>query len=185
MPYPLNIGEAAQAAGVTTKMIRHYEGMGLIAQAARTDSGYRQYTANDVAVLRFIRQSRTMGFSTKQIGELLALWSDAHRESREVKALASRHIADLDEKMREIAQMKAMLERLSGDCRGDEGSHCPILEELGGKATATVPRPPAKPRPARTSAAKQSDRPSDASGAHTGLVAWMHGRTAMAPRALA
>ena len=96
MGYPMNIGEAGQAAGVTAKMIRHYEALGLIPQAARTDAGYRQYTAREVATLRFIRQGRSMGFSMKQIEQLLGLWTDTNRESRDVNVLAREHIAELD-----------------------------------------------------------------------------------------
>ena len=130
MGYPMNIGEAAQAAGVTAKMIRHYEQLGLIPEAARTDSGYRQYTAREVAVLTFIRQSRSMGFSIRQIAQLLTLWADDQRQSREVKALAAQHIAELDRKMQEMAQMKAALERLATGCHGDQRADCPILDEL-------------------------------------------------------
>lgn len=94
----MNIGEAAEAAGVSTKMIRHDEQIGLVPAAARTDAGYRQYFERDVSVLRFIRQARRLGFSIEQIAELLGLWSDAHRASRSVKAVAQQHVADLEQK---------------------------------------------------------------------------------------
>ena len=105
MSYPMNIGEAAQAAGLTAKMIRDYEALGLIPQASRTESGYRQYTKRDVDMLRFIRQARSMSFSIKQVEQLLSLWSDAQRESGDVKALAQAQVAELDRKMAELASM--------------------------------------------------------------------------------
>lgn len=184
MTHPMNIGQAATAAGVTAKMIRHYEQLGLIPEAARTDSGYRQYTAREVAVLTFIRQSRSMGFSIRQIAQLLTLWADDQRQSREVKALAAQHIAELDRRMQEMAQMKATLERLATGCHGDQRADCPILDELSNRA-AVAPAPPAgkaapqalraltkaaanQPRRSAPSAAAQAARPD-----HDGLVAWM------------
>ena len=173
MSYPMNIGEAAQAAGVSAKMIRHYEELGLISEAFRTEAGYRQYSAREVAVLRFIRQLRAMGFSTKQISQLLALWADTGRESREVKALASQHIADLDRKMHEMAQMKAALEKLAAGCRGDHRAECPILDELSDNAAPIA----AAPTPRRTRTAQPAPRPTATSDrpVHAGLMAWMHG----------
>jgi MerR family transcriptional regulator, copper efflux regulator len=176
MRYPMNIGEAADAAGVTAKMIRHYEQLGLIAEATRTEAGYRQYTSNDVAVLRFIRQSRSMGFSIKQIGELIDLWADSGRQSRDVKALASRHIADLDRKMSEMAQMKAALETLTLACHGDQRPDCPIIGTLSGNAAAAHAgaccKPAAKAR-ATTKPAAKTPKAQDAD--HAGLSAWMRG----------
>jgi Cu(I)-responsive transcriptional regulator len=101
--YPMNIGEAAQAAGLTPKMIRDYEALGLIPQASRTENGYRQYTKRDVDMLRFIRQARSMSFSIKQVEQLLSLWSDSERESSDVKALAQAQMAELDRKIAELA----------------------------------------------------------------------------------
>lgn len=132
MPHPMTIGQAAQAAGVSAKMIRHYERLGLLPAVARTDAGYRQYTEPELAVLRFIRQSRQLGFSMKQIAELLGLWTNPHRASREVKALAQLHIDELARKMREIAAMKRTLEDLVARCHGDDQPHCAILDELAG-----------------------------------------------------
>jgi Cu(I)-responsive transcriptional regulator len=175
MTHPMNIGQAATAAGVTAKMIRHYEQLGLIPEAARTDSGYRQYTAREVAVLTFIRQSRSMGFSIRQIAQLLTLWADDQRQSREVKALAAQHIAELDRKMQEMAQMKAALERLATGCHGDQRADCPILDQLSNHAAAAHAPPAAAARPAaraaarpRAPAAAQAARPD-----HDGLAAWM------------
>ena len=130
MPRPMNIGEAADAAGVSTKMIRHYEQIGLLPAATRTDSGYRQYNERDVSLLRFVRQSRRLGFSMAQIADLLGLWSNDRRTSRQVKALAQSHLDALEEKMREIADMQQTLKKLVGSCHGNDEPHCAILEEL-------------------------------------------------------
>lgn len=127
-----NIGQAAQASGVSAKMIRHYEEIGLIGKAPRSESGYRRYTAPEVHTLRFIKQARTLGFSIKQIGALLGLWQDQARSSSQVKALALEHIAELDRKIGEMQAMKATLARLVQDCHGDARPECPILDELAG-----------------------------------------------------
>ena len=134
MSYPMNIGEAAQAAGLSAKMIRDYEALGLIPQASRTENGYRQYTKRDVDMLRFIRQARSMSFSIKQVEQLLSLWSDTQRESGDVKALAQAQMAELDRKMAELASMKAALEQIASSCPGDHTADCPILTKLSGNA---------------------------------------------------
>jgi Cu(I)-responsive transcriptional regulator len=126
----LNIGEAASASGVSAKMIRHYEDIGLIGKAARTYSGYRTYSQNDVHVLRFVRQARDLGFPIKTIGELLALWKDRRRPSSKVKTLALAHVKELDERIAEMQAMKATLEQLARHCQGDDRPDCPILEGL-------------------------------------------------------
>ena len=142
----MNIGEAAKASGVTAKMIRHYESVGLFPEAQRTESGYRQYTAKEVSTLRFIRQSRDLGFSIEQIRELLGLWQDRRRPSRQVKALAQAHIQELDAKLQELQSMKASLEHLVHCCQGDDRPECPIIETLADEsgpvraATATARR---------------------------------------------
>ena len=130
-----NIGQAAQASGVSAKMIRHYEEIGLIGKAPRSESGYRRYTAPEVHTLRFIKQARTLGFSIKQIGALLGLWQDQARSSSQVKALALEHIAELERKIGEMQAMKATLARLVHDCHGDARPECPILDELAGHHT--------------------------------------------------
>jgi MerR family transcriptional regulator, gold-responsive activator of gol and ges genes len=127
---PLNIGQAATAAGVSAKMIRHYEGIGLIPKAKRTYSGYRTYSDNEIHVLRFIRHARSLGFSIKQIGELVGLWQDRRRPSSRVKNLAMEHIRELDQKIVQMQAMKATLERLAVHCHGDDRPECPILDEL-------------------------------------------------------
>ncbi len=139
----MNIGEAANASGVSSKMIRHYEEVGLIPAPARTESGYRQYTEREVHTLHFIRCSRDLGFSIQQIGELLGLWQDLRRPSRQVKALAQAHILELEQKAQELLAMKATLEHLVHCCHGDERPECPILERL---ERAGTPPPPVNDR---------------------------------------
>lgn len=129
----MNIGEAAAASGVTAKMIRHYESLQLIPQAARTLSGYRTYSSRDVHMLRFIRRARSLGFSIRQIAELLDLWRDQSRSSAKVKALALAHIDELERKIEEMQSMKNELQRLAQCCHGDERPECPILESLSGQ----------------------------------------------------
>jgi Cu(I)-responsive transcriptional regulator len=128
----MHIGEAAAASGVTAKMIRHYESIGLIAAADRTDSGYRSYEADDVSVLRFVKRARTLGFSIEEIRALLALWRDRHRPSAEVKRVALARIAELDAKLAELQAMRDTLDHLVRHCRGDARPTCPILEDLAG-----------------------------------------------------
>ena len=126
----MNIGQAAAVSGVSAKMIRHYESVGLFPEAARTESGYRQYAAREVNTLRFIRQSRDLGFSIEQIRELLGLWQNRRRPSRQVKALAEAHIQELEQKLQELQAMKATLEHLAHCCHGDDRPDCPIIESL-------------------------------------------------------
>ena len=129
----MNIGDAAKASGVNAKMIRHYESVGLFPQAVRTEAGYRQYTDKEVHTLRFIRQSRALGFSIEQIRDLLGLWHNRRRSSRQVKALAQAHIEELDAKLQELQSMKTTLEHLVHCCHGDDRPDCPILEELASR----------------------------------------------------
>lgn len=126
----LNIGDAAKATGVTAKMIRHYEEVGLLPKVRRTMSGYRMYSAQDVHMLRFIKHARSLGFSMKQIEALVGLWRDTRRPSSKVKALALAHINELDQKIRELETMRATLNRLAQACHGDDRPDCPILDEL-------------------------------------------------------
>lgn len=126
----MNIGEAARASGVSAKMVRYYEEIGLIPKARRTLSGYRTYSANDVHSLRFIKQARNLGFSIEQIEQLLALWQDRRRPSRKVKELAHAHIDELEARIREMRDMKRTLETLVKQCHGDDRPDCPILEGL-------------------------------------------------------
>lgn len=131
----MNIGQASKASGVTTKMIRYYESVGLIRPADRTDSNYRDFGERDINELRFIRRARNLGFSVVEISRLLALWRDRERPSREVKAVAEKHVADLDAKIAEMKAMADTLRHLAKCCAGDERPDCPILGDLaaGGK----------------------------------------------------
>jgi MerR family copper efflux transcriptional regulator len=131
----MNIGQAAKASGVSAKMIRHYEEIGLLPAAARTDAGYRQYRDSDVHTLRFIRHARDLGFSLPEIGELVGLWQNRKRPSRRVKALAEAHIQELEQKAQELLAMKATLQHLVQCCHGDDRPDCPILDSLAGSAS--------------------------------------------------
>ncbi len=126
----MNIGEVAKASGVSAKMIRHYEEAGLIPAATRTESNYRVYSTNDVAMLHFIKQARRLGFAMKQIALLLSLWQDRSRSSREVKALAREHVDELNLRIRELTEMRDTLDNLVKHCRGDSRPECPILEGI-------------------------------------------------------
>ncbi|MDR6177167.1 MerR family copper efflux transcriptional regulator [Pseudomonas sp. SORGH_AS 211] len=128
----MNIGQAAKASGLTAKMLRYYERIGLLAPAGRTDSGYRQYGAEDLRVLAFVRRSRELGFSLEEIRQLLSLWQDRQRASADVKALAKRHIAELDLKIAELTRLRSTLGELVSCCHGDASPDCPILDSLGG-----------------------------------------------------
>ncbi|MGY0611813.1 MULTISPECIES: Cu(I)-responsive transcriptional regulator [unclassified Luteimonas] len=132
-----NIGEAAGLSGVTAKMIRHYESIGLIPEAARTAAGYRLYSGQDVHRLRFVKRARALGFSMKQIEILLALWSDRSRASAEVKSLALDHARDLGKRVAEMQAMQRTLEELARRCHGNQRPDCPILDDLGGDAPAS------------------------------------------------
>ena len=124
------IGEAAKASGVSAKMIRHYESLGLIGAARRTEAGYRMYGTQDIRTLQFIRRGRELGFSLDQIAELLALWRNKERASKEVRTLAGLHIADLDRRILEMQSMRRSLESLAATCHGDDRPDCPILDDL-------------------------------------------------------
>ena len=140
MDTTMNIGDAAKASGVSAKMIRHYESVGLFPQAARTDSGYRQYGEREVNTLRFVRQARDLGFSIEQIRELLGLWQNRRRPSRQVKALAQAHIEELEQKLEELRLVKATLEHLVHCCHGDDRPDCPILDSLANGAAIRAGR---------------------------------------------
>ncbi len=130
----LNIGEAAARSGVSAKMLRHYESLGLLGDVPRTESGYRQYSEREVHLLRFIRRGRDLGFSMAEIAELLRLWQDRDRASSQVKKIAQAHIADLDRRLAEMQAMRQTLLQLTQCCHGDERPDCPILEGLAGSA---------------------------------------------------
>lgn len=139
----MNIGQAANASGVSAKMIRYYESIGLIPKSARRDSGYRDYGAADLHRLGFIRRARDLGFSMDEIRQLLRLWSDQGRSSREVKDIALRHIADLDQRARQLTEMADALRHLADACEGDGRPDCPIIKglETGAGCDAAHPKP--------------------------------------------
>lgn len=126
----VNIGKAARASGVSAKMIRYYESIGLIPAARRTESGYRFYSDDDVHVLRFIRRARDLGFAVEDITGLLALWRDQGRASADVKDIAMKHVAVLEHKIRALQDMVETLRTLAHHCHGDERPDCPILADL-------------------------------------------------------
>lgn len=126
----MNIGEAARRSGLTPKMIRHYEQIGLLPAGARSAGGYREYDETALGWLRFIHQARLLGFSLEQIQQLLCLWQDAGRSSAEVKALAGAHIRALDARLAALNQMRDQLARLMDCCAGDDRPTCPILDFL-------------------------------------------------------
>ena len=126
----MNIGELAKSTGVSAKLIRHYESIGLISKASRSTSGYRNYSENDVNILIFVKRSRNLGFPIKEIKQLLSLWKNKGRTSKEVKALATEHLKTLEEKIAELQYMVNTLKHLSKNCHGDDRPGCPILESL-------------------------------------------------------
>ena len=127
---PFNIGQAAQQSGVSAKMIRHYESLGLLPAVQRTDAGYRQYGDKQIHTLRFIRRARTLGFSMAEIGELLKLWQNQQRASADVKRIAQAHVADLERRIAEMQAMRQTLAELAHCCAGDDRPDCPILSGL-------------------------------------------------------
>ena len=130
---PFNIGDAARQSGVSAKMLRHYETLGLLGSVARTDSGYRQYTEVDVHTLRFIRRSRDLGFSMAEIAELVGLWRNRRRSSATVKQIAQKHAGELDARIEAMQAMRRTLGHLIHCCHGDDRPDCPILDDLAGR----------------------------------------------------
>ena len=130
--WPVNIGDAARLSGVSAKMVRHYEGLGLLPRVARTDSGYRQYAEGDVHTLRFIKRARDLGFSMEEIAELVGLWQNRRRASANVRRVAQKHADDLAHRIAAMQEMQRTLQHLIHCCHGDERPECPILEELAG-----------------------------------------------------
>ncbi len=127
---PFNIGQAASRSGVSAKMVRHYESLGLLPTVHRTDAGYRQYGDKEIHTLRFIRRARTLGFSMAEIAELLKLWQNQSRASADVKRIAQAHVADLERRIAEMQAMRQTLAQLAHCCAGDDRPDCPILSGL-------------------------------------------------------
>jgi len=130
--FPVSIGSAAQRSGVSAKMVRHYESLGLLGRVTRTDSGYRQYSAADIHTLRFIKRARDLGFAMAEIAELVNLWQNRRRASASVKRIAQRHVDDLAERIEAMQAMQRALQDLLQHCHGDERPDCPILNDLAG-----------------------------------------------------
>lgn len=134
----MNIGQAADASGVSAKMIRYYESIGLSTEANRTDAGYRQYTENQVQTLRFIKRSRDLGFSVERIKTLLGLWQDRSRKSADVKKLARQYIAELDQDIEKLQSIRDQLQHMADCCQGNHRPECPILDDLAKTAAVLL-----------------------------------------------
>lgn len=126
----MNIGEAAKASGISTKMIRHYETLGIIPKAVRSDAGYRKYSDSDINILKFVKRARGLGFSMKEIKKLVNLWRNRSRASADVKALAIQHIQQMEQKIEELQAMTRTLKHLAKSCHGDHRPDCPILDGI-------------------------------------------------------
>lgn len=133
-PSSVAIGEASRRSGVSARMVRHYEGLGLLPSVARTESGYRQYSDADVHSLRFIKRARDLGFSMDEIGELVGLWHNRRRASASVKRIAQQHLNELEQRIADMQAMRSTLAHLVHCCHGDARPDCPILEDLAGPA---------------------------------------------------
>ena len=126
----VSIGEAAQRSGVSARMVRHYESLGLLPAVARTESGYRQYGEADIHTLRFIKRSRDLGFSMEEIAELVGLWNNRRRASSSVKRIAEKHLGELEQRIADMQSMRSTLAHLVHCCHGDSRPECPILDDL-------------------------------------------------------
>lgn len=126
----MNIGQAAKISGVNAKLIRHYESIGIVPKASRTDAGYRTYNESDVHTLSFVKRCRNLGFSMKQIKKLVSLWRNKSRASSEVKSLAMKHIEEMESKITELQAMAQTIKHLAKNCHGDHRPDCPILSNL-------------------------------------------------------
>lgn len=132
----MNIGEAAATAGVSAKMIRNWEAIGLLPAPVRTEANYRVYRERDIEALTFVRRARDLGFSIEEIRRLLGLWRDRNRASATVKAMALEQVGELDRRIAELKAMKARLKQLAAECPGDDGPACAIIAGLEGRAVS-------------------------------------------------
>lgn len=130
---PVSIGTAAQRSGVSARMVRHYEGLGLLASVPRTGGGYRQYGESDIHTLRFIKRARDLGFTMEDIGELVGLWHNRRRSSARVRQIAQKHLSDLEARITALQSMQQTLAHLVHCCHGDSRPDCPILDDLAGQ----------------------------------------------------
>lgn len=142
----MNIGEASKATGISVKMLRYYDEIGLVRPALRAYSGYRVYSEKDISMLRFVRRARDLGFQVRQIASLLNLWEDGSRASADVKSLALSHVRELEQRRRELDEMIGTLQHLAHHCHGDNRPDCPILSGLSNEDEA-----PSKPHRNKTS----------------------------------
>lgn len=129
----MNIGQVAKLSDVSAKTIRYYESIGLIPKAARGENGYRDYSERDVEILRFIKRSRNLGFSVEDVSNLLDLWQNKQRASADVKAVALKHIEEVENRIQELVSIRDTLKTLTECCHGDDRPDCPILQGLAGK----------------------------------------------------
>ena len=130
MTKSMNIGEAAQQSGLNARTIRHYESIGIIPKPVRGDTGYRQYSETDVHILIFVKRARSLGFSMKEIKKLVSLWRNKSRASAEVKAMATKHVEEMEKKVTELQAMVKTLKHLAKNCHGDGRPECPILDDF-------------------------------------------------------
>ena len=126
----MNIGEASKLSDVNSKMIRRYEELGILPKAGRSEAGYRTYSEKDVHVIKFVKRARELGFSMKDIKQLVSLWRNKNRPSSHVKSIAMKHVEELEEKLSNIMAMLGTLRNLTENCHGDQRPDCPILDEL-------------------------------------------------------
>ena len=126
----MRIGKLAKESGVSEKLIRHYESIGLVPKASRTESGYRDYSANDIQFLKFIKRARSLGFAIKEIKKLIGLWRNRTRSSRDVKTLSLNHVETLEKKIKDMQEMVDNLKKLAHNCHGDARPDCPIINDL-------------------------------------------------------
>lgn len=136
--YPVNIGEAARLSGVSAKMVRHYESLGLLPRVGRTGSGYRQYSQAEVHTLQFIKRGRELGFSMDEIAELVSLWHNRRRTSASVRRIAQKHAGDLAQRIDAMQAMQRTLQQLIHCCHGDDRPDCPILDDLAAGPSLTA-----------------------------------------------